>query len=106
MQRILIVRLGSMGDIIHTLPAVATLKRGFPEAEIDWVVEGHWAPAAGAQSVSGPTAPGGDTHLAPTTWPQPALGAPCWGASAGFAAGATIARWTFRALSSRPWRGA
>ena len=38
------MRLGSMGDIIHTLPAVATLKRGFPEAEIDWVVEGHWAP--------------------------------------------------------------
>ncbi len=44
MQRILILRLGSMGDIIHTLPAVATLKRGFPDAEIDWVVEGHWAP--------------------------------------------------------------
>ena len=44
MQRILIVRLGSLGDIIHTLPAAATLKRGFPNAEIDWVVEGHWAP--------------------------------------------------------------
>ena len=44
MQRILIVRLGSMGDVIHTLPAVATLKRAFPSAEIDWVVEGHWAP--------------------------------------------------------------
>ena len=38
------MRLGSLGDIIHTLPAVATLKRGFPEAEVDWVVEGHWAP--------------------------------------------------------------
>ena len=44
MQRILIVRLGSLGDVIHTLPAAATLKRGFPSAEIDWVVEGHWAP--------------------------------------------------------------
>lgn len=44
MKRILIVRMGSLGDIIHTLPAAATLKRAFPEAEIDWIVEKHWSP--------------------------------------------------------------
>jgi heptosyltransferase-1 len=37
--RILIVRLGSLGDLIHTLPAVAALRDAYPEAEIDWVVE-------------------------------------------------------------------
>ena len=37
--RILIVKLSSIGDIVHTLPAVAALKRGLPEARISWVVE-------------------------------------------------------------------
>jgi lipopolysaccharide heptosyltransferase I len=41
-QRVLIVRLGSLGDLIHTLPALAELHDAWPEAEIDWVVEqGH-----------------------------------------------------------------
>ena len=44
MNRILIVRLGAMGDIVHTLPALATLRRAFPEARIDWAVERRWAP--------------------------------------------------------------
>jgi lipopolysaccharide heptosyltransferase I len=40
--RILIVRLGSLGDLIHTLPALAELHDAWPHAEIDWVVEqGH-----------------------------------------------------------------
>lgn len=38
-SRILIVRLGSLGDLIHTLPALAALREQFPNAEIDWVVE-------------------------------------------------------------------
>jgi len=41
--QILIVRLGSMGDIIHTLPAVAALRRSFPSAQIGWIVEERWA---------------------------------------------------------------
>ncbi|TAK13508.1 MAG: glycosyltransferase family 9 protein [Acidobacteria bacterium] len=36
---ILIVRLGSLGDLIHTLPAFAALRRRYPEARIDWLVE-------------------------------------------------------------------
>jgi heptosyltransferase-1 len=35
----LVVRLSSIGDLVHTLPAVAALRRRFPEARIDWLVE-------------------------------------------------------------------
>ena len=42
--RILVVRLGAMGDIIHALPAVASLKHSFPGARVTWVVEPRWAP--------------------------------------------------------------
>ena len=35
----LIIRLSSLGDIIHTLPAFSTLRQNFPDAEISWVVE-------------------------------------------------------------------
>ena len=38
-SRILIVRLGSLGDIIHTLPAAAAIRRAFPDAIIDWLVD-------------------------------------------------------------------
>jgi lipopolysaccharide heptosyltransferase I len=37
--QILIVKMGSIGDIVHTLPALAALRRCFPEARIDWLVE-------------------------------------------------------------------
>jgi heptosyltransferase-1 len=42
--RILVVRLGALGDIIHALPAVATLKRRFPQSRITWMVEPRWTP--------------------------------------------------------------
>lgn len=41
--RILVVRLGSLGDIIFTLPAVASLKQSFPGCQLTWAVEGRWA---------------------------------------------------------------
>ncbi len=40
--RLLILRLSSLGDILHALPAAASLRATFPEARIDWVVEEHW----------------------------------------------------------------
>jgi heptosyltransferase I len=43
-NRILIVRLGAMGDIIHTLPAAASLRASLPHARITWAVEPRWAP--------------------------------------------------------------
>ncbi len=42
-MRILIVKLSSIGDIIHALPAAAAIRRAFPEAEISWVVEARSA---------------------------------------------------------------
>jgi heptosyltransferase-1 len=44
LSNILAVRLGAMGDIIHTLPAVAALKAGHPDSRLTWVVEPQWAP--------------------------------------------------------------
>jgi heptosyltransferase-1 len=40
--KFLIVRLGALGDIVHTLPAAASLRESFPSAQIDWVVEEKW----------------------------------------------------------------
>ena len=41
-QRFLLVRLGSLGDIIHALPAASALRDAFPEARIDWLIEPKW----------------------------------------------------------------
>jgi lipopolysaccharide heptosyltransferase I len=38
-ERILIVKLSAIGDIIHTLPAVAALRQAYPEAWLAWIVE-------------------------------------------------------------------
>ncbi|MCB1018852.1 MAG: lipopolysaccharide heptosyltransferase I [Acidobacteria bacterium] len=42
--RLLLIRLGAMGDVLHTLPALTLLRRALPEAKIAWAVEPHWAP--------------------------------------------------------------
>src|SRR6266498_4785746 len=38
-MRILIVKLGAIGDVVHALPALAALRRSMPEARIAWAVE-------------------------------------------------------------------
>jgi hypothetical protein len=38
-SRFLIVKFGSLVDIVHCLPSVAQLRSAFPKAEIDWLVE-------------------------------------------------------------------
>lgn len=43
-MRILIVKLSSLGDVVHAMPAVQDILNAFPEAEIDWVVERGFAP--------------------------------------------------------------
>jgi lipopolysaccharide heptosyltransferase I len=37
--RILIVKLSSIGDVVHTLPTLAAIRKELPKAEISWVVE-------------------------------------------------------------------
>jgi heptosyltransferase I len=39
LNRILIIRLGSLGDIIHAIPAAAAIRRAYPQAAIDWLVD-------------------------------------------------------------------
>lgn len=43
MAKILIVRLGAMGDILHALPAVTAIRAALPDATIGWLVEERWA---------------------------------------------------------------
>jgi heptosyltransferase I len=42
-MNILVVRLGALGDVVHTVPAVAALRSAFPEARIDWAVDARHA---------------------------------------------------------------
>jgi heptosyltransferase-1 len=84
-QRILIVRLSSMGDVIHTLPAAALLRQAFPHATLGWLVEERWAellcalsyPRAGARSAQRPLI----DHLHPVSlkrWRRELLSPQTW----------------------------
>ncbi|QMV19291.1 glycosyl transferase [Granulicella sp. 5B5] len=53
MARLLIVRVGAMGDVLHALPAAAALRRVRPDWEIDWVVDERWQPLLTAE-IPGP----------------------------------------------------
>lgn len=39
-KKILVVKPSSLGDVVHSLPVLASLSRCFPEAAIDWVIAG------------------------------------------------------------------
>ena len=43
-MKILIVKLSSLGDVVHAMPAVQDLVRSLPGAQIDWVVERGFVP--------------------------------------------------------------
>jgi heptosyltransferase-1 len=38
----LVVRLGSLGDVVHTFPAVSGLRKSFPNSEIVWLTHPKW----------------------------------------------------------------
>lgn len=40
---LLVVRLGAMGDVIHTMAAIAALRSALPQAKIGWAIEERWA---------------------------------------------------------------
>jgi len=44
-KRICIVRLGGLGDVINTLPALDALRAAYPQAHIAWLVESPWQDA-------------------------------------------------------------
>jgi len=43
-RTVMVVRLGAMGDVLHALPAVASLKRSFPDCRLTWVIAPRWVP--------------------------------------------------------------
>jgi ADP-heptose:LPS heptosyltransferase len=43
-KSILIIKPGSLGEIVHTLPAVSLLREAHPHAEITWVINAELAP--------------------------------------------------------------
>ncbi|MFM2066291.1 MAG: lipopolysaccharide heptosyltransferase [Pseudomonadota bacterium] len=43
-SRVLVVKLSSLGDVIHALPVVADLHAALPAVQVDWVVEPGFAP--------------------------------------------------------------
>jgi len=51
-ERLLIVRLSAMGDVIHALPAVQALRNAFPNAIIGWLIEERWAELLCAEGAS------------------------------------------------------
>jgi len=63
-MKILIVRVGAMGDVLHALPAVAALRAARPDWAIDWVVDPRWAPLLVNAEGRGPVV--GGVHLAET----------------------------------------
>ena len=46
-MKILVVRLSSLGDILHLFPAISDLRRRHPDADIHWLVEPAFAEVAG-----------------------------------------------------------
>ena len=43
-MRLLVVKLSSFGDVVHTFPAITDLKAARPDIEVDWLVEEGFAP--------------------------------------------------------------
>src|SRR5260370_8887491 len=52
--RVLIVRIGAMGDVLHAMPAVAALRERHPDWAIGWAIEPVWRERLHA---------GGDVHV-------------------------------------------
>ena len=44
MLKVLLIKTSSLGDVVHNLPVASDIRRRFPEARIDWVVEEAYAP--------------------------------------------------------------
>jgi heptosyltransferase I len=67
--RLLVVRLGAMGDILHALPSMTALRQSHPNWQIDWIVEPRWQALLAVPGTieRGPQMPIVDRlHLAPT----------------------------------------
>src|SRR3984957_7713861 len=62
--RFLVVRLGSLGDIVHTFPAVAGLRQFFPRAEIIWLTHPRWVNLVASSNLASEIWPVNSRNLA------------------------------------------
>jgi len=54
MSSVLLIKPGSMGDVVHALPVASAIRRAWPDAVLTWVVDPRWAPLLeGNPAVSG-----------------------------------------------------
>ncbi len=63
--RLLIVRLGAMGDVLHALPAVTALRQTHPAWKIDWAIEPRWLPLLSSEMRPALFDPDRDSALSP-----------------------------------------
>lgn len=56
-QRILLVKTSSLGDVIHNLPVASDIRAALPDAVIDWVVEESYAPISSLHPAVGRVLP-------------------------------------------------
>ena len=63
-MKLLLVRVGALGDVLHALPAAAALRMARPDWTIDWVVDPRWAPLLVNGGGQGPVV--NRVHLAET----------------------------------------
>lgn len=88
LQRVLIVRLGAMGDVIHGMPAVAALRQARPELKIGWLIEERWSELLCAHKAE---------RLTPTS---------VWKPLVDFVHLANFSAWRNALLSDETWREA
>lgn len=71
-MRILIIRIGAMGDVLHALPAVAALRSTLPAAHLAWAIDPRWTPLLRDSKGHSPLVD--SLHLVPTRlWKQQPL---------------------------------
>ncbi len=70
-MRILIVKMSSMGDVVHAQPLASDLRRAFPGARIEWVVEKSFAAICGLNPAVDQVIPIGWRRWRKTLWAAP-----------------------------------
>ncbi|QDQ26767.1 lipopolysaccharide heptosyltransferase I [Chitinimonas arctica] len=88
MPKILLVRLSSMGDVIHNLPAVTDLVAHYPNAELHWAVEEGFADLPGLHPAIGKIKP-----FALRRWRKQPLSRQSWREFQAFRAGLKAERY-------------
>lgn len=72
-RRILIIRPSALGDVLRSVPVLASLRRSFPAAEIDWLVQDTFATAIAAHPALDRVVPFPRQRFA--AWPRPRVAA-------------------------------